>query len=188
MATPFYKHNTNYVGEVVRQKLGQSSNGNAQLIVTFRIVGEVDPKNPQGDLLSCQGYERTVFVTITENTVDWVCDTLEALGFTGTSYAQFDQDNAGFCDVRGKQVELYCKHEPDYKDPTQQREKWNVSSGKPVMAVKPLDPAGIRKLDALFGKALKRPKPANGNGGTPPLTPDVAKQEATAIPEGDIPF
>jgi hypothetical protein len=85
-------------------------------------------------------------------------------------------------DFAGTEVELFCKHE-DYEGET--RERWSISTPREPRESKPVDPAALRKLDALFGKALKAnavPEPQPESDG------NRAMQEAAAGDDLDIPF
>ena len=158
MARPFYEPGR-YWGKITRQKLGQASTGTPQLVLSFTVLGKVDPADPDGNLLPVmQQYERTIFRSITEKTIEWVGQDLETLGFTGGSYRQFDEDDPECCDLRGNELAFSCNHEAHYKT-GEPCEKWSIASDGSGLEVKPLDDQAIRKLDAMFGKQLKK-KPA----------------------------
>ena len=197
MARIFYDQGR-YWGKITRQRLGESSNGNPQLILSFTVLGKINPADPQGELLAVtQQYERTVFRTITDKTIDWVLKDLETIGFTGGSYGQFDENASDCCDVRGKELEFSCNHKAHYKtgEPV---EEWSIASDSPGMEVEPLDNQAVRKLDAMFGKQLKKKsaEPAappekktlterfqERTGGAKPKKESPLKE--TFVPEGD---
>jgi len=155
MARPYYAPGR-YWGKIVHQALSESSNGNPQVIITFEVIGAVNPDDPDGDLLPCgQRNERSVFQTITDKTVEWVTDNLRKLGFTSNSFADIDLDSTNCCDLRNREAPFWCDHEAHYKtgDPV---ERWKVASDGNGLQVKPLAPKGVRQLDAMFGKYLKQ--------------------------------
>ena len=51
--------NSSYIGRIVRHSFGESKNGNPQLGITFELLGRVNPMDPDGELLACEGVERT---------------------------------------------------------------------------------------------------------------------------------
>lgn len=177
---PYYPQGV-YIGRVVRQELGTSSKkGTPQFSVTFEIVDALDPGgNPIG---VTQTYERSVFLYLTEKAMEIALDALKTLGFNKASLKFLDPNNVGFCDFTGKEVELYCKHEEYEGD---ERERWSINSPREAKVSKPVDSADLRKLDALFGKALK-------SQAAPEPQPDSdfnkALQEAGNVDAEDSPF
>lgn len=179
MSGPYFEPGR-YWGRLKQQALGKTSNGNPQIILTFDIVGKINLSDPDGDLLSCPQYERTVFRVITQKTIDWVLQDLEALGFQGTSFGEIDPTQPRFQDLTGKELALYCDHET-YEGKT--REKWGIYSEGGGLQVKPLEAQDVRKLDAMFGKALKERIPA------PPKEPASNPSKAKAAhAASDLPF
>lgn len=199
MPSKVYYEMGRYWGRVTHQKLGKTKNGNPQLVISFLVLGKINAMDPEGDLLAVsQQYERTVFRVITENTIEWVEQDLDKLGWTGTDWSQFDETNPHCVSFVGTELAFSCKHEPHFetKEP---REVWSVSQESPGMAVTPLEPSELRKLNTMFGKALKERKPPSPKAesprkspeptsATPPktLTPDEVKAELAAA--DDVPF
>lgn len=182
-----------YWGRVTHQKLGKSSNGNPQIMVSFVVVGKVNPLDPDGDLLPVlQQYERTVYRVITDKTIDWVTQDLDQLGWTGEDWATFDEGNPNCCGIVGNELAFSCKHEPHWKT-KEPREVWSVAQDSTGPAVTPLEAPELRKLNSLFGKALKgrskvEPKPAPARA---PVAPPVATAPAVTTEDtgtDDIPF
>lgn len=167
-----------YVGEVIDQQLGKSKNkGTPQIAITFQIVGMVNEADPDGNLLSCDQHQRTVFMFITEKTSEFICENLAKLGFRGKSFSQIDLDDPQASSMVGNQAELYCKHE-EYEG--ELKERWNLSRGAGRVEVVPLESKESRKLDAMFGKTLSRfTTEANG---------EDLRDESEAIPANDAPF
>ena len=164
-----------YLGRVVRQELGESSKkGTPQFVVTFQIL---EARDNFGDSTRVASHERSVYIYLTEKSMPIALEALKVLGYRGTKISSL-----GDADFTGKEVELYCKHE-DYEG--EARERWNISTPREQKESKPVDPAALRKLDALFGKALKsqavvEPQPDNDA--------NRAMQEAAVDAELDVPF
>lgn len=191
-----------YYGRVTRQAMGETSNGNAQFVLSFLILGKVNLADPGGDLLTCPQGERSVFRTITDKTIDYVIEDLKALGYTKPSFKYLDPGTPGFEDFTGKELEFFCDHKLDNRDDHQGelREQWGIARASSGPKVNPLDAKKARGLDALFGKQLKSlaadaaPSTAAPKGRSPATMdePPVedgnrALQEAAAG-DDDIPF
>jgi hypothetical protein len=186
MAKPFYEPGR-YWGRITHQKLGETKTGKPQLVLSFLVVGKLNPVDPDGDLLPVpQQYERSIFRVITENTIDYVMEDLEALEFTGGSFQHFDEESPDCCDLRGKERAFSCKHDEDQNG--QPREQWGLAKDGGGPQVKPLDNKAARQLDAMFGKRLKK---AAGNGAkarTEAAAPQSPPPAAASGPSDDIPF
>jgi hypothetical protein len=138
-----------YKAEVIAQGLGTSKAGNPQFWIQAKILESIDDPT-----LVVEQYDRTIFWSITEGTIEFVCEKLERLGFKGDSFRLLDPNVPNHHSFVGQVVDLFCKLETyDGKE----REKWDLSrgvlSGPPN--VEPLGDAAARQLDALFGRKLK---------------------------------
>jgi hypothetical protein len=120
-----YTPGKRYWGRVSDQKLSESKQGNPQIVLEFELQGIIDPSEPDGQLEYCAPGKRTVWLTITDKTIDFVKRDLERLGFTGAP-SQLDPDDARFVSLVGKEVELSCKSELYSGNP---REKWSIGGG-----------------------------------------------------------
>jgi len=169
---PFYSVGL-HVGEITKQGLSKTSTGKPQFVLGVKILGQ---PSADGVVPWQQQYERTVYMVLTDKTIDFATENLKRLGFTGTSLSQLDPSNATFQSFKGNQVELWCKHEPDQQG--QMRERWQVSNGG-INAISgdPLDQREMRQLDTLFGRALRT--------GTPPSPSAYTNTEIT---DDDVPF
>lgn len=169
-----------YVGRVVRQELGASTQkGTPQFVVTFQIVDALDQFGASCGLQT--SYERSVYLYLTEKAMDIALGALKVLGFNKTSLKYLDPDEAGFVDFTDKEVELYCKHEEWEGEP---RERWSINTPREPRESKPVDKSDLRKLDALFGKALKAQAAPESQ---PAPDANKAMQEA-ATNDSDCPF
>jgi hypothetical protein len=202
-----------YWGKVTHQRLGETSTGNYQLILSFQILGMVNLSDPEGDLLSCPQGERSFYRVLTESTIDFAKQDMNSLGWYGSKWSQFDEENTECFSIIGKEYAFYCKHEPrNVKDEqtgkwvatSELKEVWGIAqAGGPQ--VKPLDNQKAKALDAMFGRALKdrkapkdsvqkesplRPqKPANG--GPKPVNQMTQEEVNAEIGQADdesIPF
>ena len=189
MSGPFYEPGR-YWGVVVGQQLGKTSTDKPQFVLTFQVIGKVNPADPDGDLVSVEQYERTVFRVITDKTVDWLMQDIEYLCEKGElspvlpGFSYLDPTTPDFLNFRGVEAEFYCEHN---KYEGKLREQWGVSSGGGGLEVAPLDDKGVRELDALFGKQLKQ-KFGNSSRPTSETKPEVPVGETVPPEEDDIPF
>lgn len=170
---PYYPKGV-YAGTILEAALSAAPNGTPEVAIRVRIEPE-----PGSEL---QSYERTLHLYVTDKTMAFLPEKLEALGFTGGSLRDVGQ-------LAGGAGSFYCKHEV-YQG--EERERWDVSTGggKPL-EIRPVDAAETRRLDALFGAAKKA---ANKPVSAPR---SAAKSNGAALPAGvyddgpqdnDIPF
>ena len=172
-------------GKVTAQALGESKQKKTpQFALQFSIMGRIDPANPEGELLPSDQSERTVYLYITDKTIDFVTRDLERLGFHGDSFSDLDPRSPGFHDFTGAETGLLCEHET-YEGKV--HEKWSLARSAVGLDCEPMDAKRVRELDSLFGKNLKGIK-------KPTVKPTEKKPEpvvAGSRPdhhEDDIPF
>ncbi len=141
-----------YVGVVQSQAVTKASTGTPQFTMRVKILGY-----PEGNTYVPvdKQYERTIYMAITEKTVPFVTETLKAMDYKGSSFSQLDPGHPNHVSFVGEQVTLWCGHKPDAQGNL--RESWMVSKPREIEA---LPDRELRKLDALFGKALKSTSPA----------------------------
>lgn len=131
--------------------MSESKNGNPQIAIQFDVIGVY---GPNGEYSQHAPFERTMFLTITDKTVDWIMETLRAIGFMGKSFTELDTQQPNHHSFAGVEVDAWCKHD-EYDGKT--REKWNISRGAGASLPKPSDRSSLRKLDALYGSYLQKP-------------------------------
>jgi hypothetical protein len=174
-----------YWCEIVDHGLSEAKTGTHQIFVKFKVLGRVNASDPdQFDADELQ-YERTMYQAITAATVEFVLDKLEAIGFTGAAWSEFDRTNPDSQNLVGNSIKMYCKHET-YNG--ELKERWDIARGGNRM-----DSEATSKLDSLFGKELRartQSKPKQATPAPPPVdspeaTADAKKETAT---RGDIPF
>ncbi len=151
-----YKNGGVYWGKIFSNKLGKTKNDKPQFILQFEILGEVNPQNPDGELLACPQNERTVFQVLTAQTIDWFAERLALLGFEGDRISRLDMDAPGGFNFEGKELAFFCEHDT-YNGKT--RERWSISTGKKSLEIVPMDAKDLRALDNLFGRNLKASAP-----------------------------
>ena len=150
--------------------LGASSNkGTPELQFRFEILGKIDPNDPEGALIPCPNYERTIYRYLTQATHEFVVDDLEFLGYDKGSFKFLDPHVEGAHSFAGQEFNARCDHE-DYQG--QPKERWSFARRRGPAEIAPLESEMVRKLDAMFGKSLSRLKKAK----------PAAKAEAKQIP------
>lgn len=172
-----------YWGKLTSATLGAAKSGNPQYAMTFSIVGAIDAANPDGALLTCANYDRTVFRTITEKTKDWFWRDVDSLcAAKGVTSPNAPSELASI-DLTGAEVPLECTHEA-YEG--NMKERWQISHGGGSPEMKPLEGSEAAKLDALFGRG----KPAATAGRTVGANPaqNKAARRETAEAGSGIPF
>jgi hypothetical protein len=186
VSKPFYAEGV-YRCEVIQQGLTTASTGTMQIALKVKVLEDNQGPMPQQ-------YERSVFLPVTERTMEYLVRKLEALGYTRDSFRYLDLQEANYHDLRGTVAEFYCKHESDQSG--ELREKWDVATGggSKALELKPPQASELRRLDALFGRAKKAtvgnggPKP-NGNASrpaTPQQPPDFPNP--LEISDDDVPL
>lgn len=158
---PFYARGV-YRCQILDHGLTKAGTGTTQIAIKFRVIEGVQP---EGDVDA--QYERTAFIPVTERTMEYLPKKLEALGYTRDSLKYLNLSEPNCHDMRGSEVEFFCKHENDRNG--ELREKWDVATGgsaKPL-ELKPPAASDVRTLDMLFSKARKesgasapKPRPA----------------------------
>ncbi len=173
------------------QALGETNNKNTQLVVSFIVLGKVDPTNPDQYIPIKGMYERRWYRVLNENTIDFATMELkEGFGFAGDSFGQLDPKHPRYWSFKDQNVKMYCKHSLNQKN--EMREEWSVArSGGPLIKEEASDDK-IRQLDTLFAKNLEYLK---GKGAT---SPDIGKKKSASAPsagtisqeidDSDIPF
>lgn len=187
----------NYWCKITNQQLGESKEKKTpQWVLTFDVVGKINPADPEGELIGCDQYERSIFRVITDKTVDYLIEDVKRLceraGIKPVllGFEYLDPKTPGFLDFKDVEFEAYCKHDT-YEGKT--REQWGISRGSKGLEVTPLDDNGVRNLNAMFGRHLK----SLGGGSTQrPMSRSAPASKADAVASGvhpdsppdDIPF
>lgn len=175
MAGPFYVDG-NYTMQILDVALGESSNGNPQIVLRGKVIGRlvVDSEGEEYPEQVSAQYDRTIYLTVTEKSRDMVLAKLRNAGWTGERFESLAKDMLGRsvrsrCDIKESQSEKYRG---------QMVENWDLSL--PPRESKPLEnkPEIAKRLNALFGKSLKETAPARQEE-------PVASQ---ATNDDDVPF
>ena len=181
-----------YLCRIKNQGFSKTKAGDDQFFLLFDIVGEINPADPEGDLISTNPGERTAYFTLkTDKNAEFFVKDMRRLGCPMTSFGMLDPNNDGFHNFGGIETEFTCeKNEYQGKE----SERWQLAregGGGPVAV--PLDAKETRRLDALFGAALKgTPKavhkannPANAHKANQELVEDAKAYQTTGE---EIPF
>lgn len=187
MSKPYYEPGA-YIGEIVQQGLTKASTGNTQFVLRFKVVGKPDPHDAE-NLIPCAEYERTIYMTITDKTAEFVVNNLHALGYRAESFGPLDPSHPNHQSFSGQQIEVYCQHEQGQSG--DMREKWGISRKPAAIEIKPLEAKEVRQLDMLFGKALKAGAPAatrQQQRYVPTTEQTAVLSDGTEITDDDIPF
>jgi hypothetical protein len=182
MAT-FYEQDT-YSCEIVSQAITESSTGNPMVVVEFRVLSYAD-----GNPVTKQ-FNRNYRKAVTAKTVEYVVNDLRAMGFTGSSWSELEPSSPNYQSLAGQVLFMYCKHEEGF-------ERWGVSRDNTPRESKPIehvDAAKLRRLDAMFGKALAAtatqaaPKRVNLSSAATATPAPRRAVEQPMIQDDDIPF
>jgi len=138
---------------------------------------QVQPCKHNGEELLNSQYSREVQLYLTDKTVDRVIAQLRGIGWDGESWKDLEVD--GDHSFKNVNVQLICEHEQGENGTVYDRFRFP----SPDMATPEQTKGVAKKLDALFGKALKgKGKPA---AKPKPVVPEVAADEPE---DDDIPF
>lgn len=168
-----------YRVRVVSQCFSTTKSNSPQFVLRVTPVGFYNLERPGGALEVCDSYERSIFLAITDKSIDYVVDKLAAIGFEGRSFSELDPEAANHVSLVGREFDAVCRHDA-YEGVT--REKWDVSTMTTAPG-SPLDKAGLRKLDTLYGAKLKR-----GIGQAKAVQREVASATVSNVGDDDIPF
>lgn len=149
-----------YRATVVGQSLGESSKGNAQVIIKIRpfaikATTQLQDDSDRFEGLDGECYERTIFLTITSNTVDWVCKRMMAIGLEVDEWEQVNLGRPDSVTIMSTDIIVECKHKPHYKNTGEMQETWDIPTAGEAGA---LDDSGVSNLQAEFGQQLKDAK------------------------------
>lgn len=178
-----------YEGECIDQFMGQSQNEKKTPYVAlkFRIKARITEDNT---LANCPEGERCIYLYLSDGAMPIAVEVLRHLGYEKDSLRFLDPNNDGHHSFVGRTCDLWCGHE-EYKG--NMKEKWSVSTPREKKEVVPIEQSEMRRLDALFGKAIKEHVPTTPKAQTKAESPKADKHKpnpaATAPPPGDdIPF
>lgn len=176
---PYYARGV-YRGEIIDQGLTKASTGTVQVALKIKVLEGVSPAYD----VEAQ-YERTIFLPVTERTMEYLVPKLESIGYSRDSLKFLDLRHPQCHDLRGTEAEFFCKHEPDQSGGM--RERWDVATGGSgkALELKPPDEKEVRTLDMLFGRARKQ----HGTAPAPQRQPVQPQSEMPpTAPFDDVPF
>ncbi len=163
---PYYPTGA-YKDTIVEQALSENDKGTAFVALKVKVNGL--PAN-------LEDYERTITLYITDAAVPYTVEKLRVVGYDRQNWKDIDPATHGYFNFVGIEAPLYCKHETGDKGTF---EKWDISTPRAGKMLEPIEPSKLRKLDMMFGNALKGGAPA-------PVT--RAKQSTAAVASGGDPM
>lgn len=116
--------------------------------VHVELLGSIDASNPTAPPVPCEAVRRTIELWITQAAVGHTTRTLRQLGWTRTTFAEFDDRNPAHQSIRGGHV---------YVDVYQEADQRGVLRERLRICVRPrsYDEARIDEVDRLFGGVLQ---------------------------------
>lgn len=176
---PYYAKGR-YRAQVKEQALGQAQTGTTQFAVKVTILECLTP------LSEVSQYDRTIYLAITDKTMEYVVPKLQGIGYTRDSLKYLDPKEPNHHSFVGQEIEVFCNHENNRDGVLQ--EKWDIArQGSKPLDVKPADKNAIRTLDMLFSRAVKQSGGASAARSpipqsAPRSTPDLE------LTDSDCPF
>ena len=175
MGKPYYEEGL-HVGEIKQHGIGRTKTDKPQIVWRVKVLGY--PEGENGLIPHRAQYERTIYQVISEKTVPFVTEQLKSIGFDGEKVSQLDPNHPQHVDMRGMQVNLWCKWEDDLEG--EPRERWQFSRGPQALELPQLSTKETRELDSLFGR--------NKNAAKPATSAPVQNVHNEEITDDDIPF
>lgn len=185
MASKAFYDEGSHVAEIIQQALTEANTGTAQLLLRVKILG-----TPDGDgsyTPHRNQYERSMYLALTEKTLPFVTESLEAIGYTGNTLSQLDPQHIDCISLVGKQIDLWCKHELYQGN---EKERWQISNRREI-ETKPVSSKGLKNLDLLFGRQKRAGGTFNTQSsaaGTQTAQRHAPAQANEEITDDDIPF
>lgn len=174
-----YKDRTRYVGRITDQGLSKSTQKQTPCaLIGFEVMREVTGPDETAEVE--RRFRRTCTIWLTEKTREYAERDLTTLGFVDFwTFEQLNLSHPDCMDLRGREIEFFCKHEAGNDGNVYER--WSVAlQGGSALEFQPVERAEVRGLDALFGKG-KRPR-------TPAPVATAPNAHGAAIDDDDLPF
>lgn len=159
-----------YKARITTWQLGESKTGTPQLVFTVELGEKIS--GPADDDMG--GLTRSIFMSLTAGTADFVVRDLRALGYDQDTLDAIDPSHPRAFDFADKDV-VVGMHKDSYDG--KEREKWEFRLGG-IPTVKPLARGGMAQLNSIMSGALKSARPAasgrssSGSSASPPPTGD----------------
>jgi len=176
MGKPFYAQGIYSVELEGGQGWTETKNGNAEFWLKFR--PNFIQRGADWEPVPAE-YERTWRKVLTPKTEDYFAQDLRTLGFAGENFSQLDPRSPRAIILTG-QAQMICAHE-EYVDnggQTQTVERWQVRRQSVGVTPEAMPAAAVKKLDMLFGRALK----------ALPVTAPVPNPTPLLVSDDDLPF
>lgn len=170
-----------YKFKITAQGFTQAKSGNPQFFLTGKVTGQINPRNAT-EIYDCDNYERTIKVTITDNTIDRILSDLRNIGFTGSRFSELDPSNPKCHSFVGTEIDAECRHKPGRDDKSKLFEDWDFPYSRAPREAIASDKSVASKLDALFGKKL-----SEVNGGAKRAPAQRREPEPVSVADGNRP-
>lgn len=159
-----------YTAKILDQGFATAKTGNQQFFLTIEPIYEGTGSEVTELPRQLRGKKRTIFRTITDNTVERFAQDLRSLGYTGDSFDGVDPETKGFHSFKDQEVPVVCKENSFGGNVN---ERWELEFSGGFTAVRS-EKKAIRELSAKYKSVLKNAKPL--------ATPPEAKPERTVRP------
>lgn len=168
MREPTYEEGV-YGVKITGQKLGQSSGGTPQFVLSFEPCWRENPNAPEGQegqWVQVESSEERAYFYLSEAAAQYSIPKLRRLGFVlpEPRVELLDEDTPGFLSRIGESVRLQCKHR-EYNG--EWKTDWDVAKAQSVAC----DNDTIRDMNALFGREFSAPVSAPAQPPVAPILP-----------------
>lgn len=135
-----------YWCEIVSQAISETRNGNPQIELGIKPYCREDETPVERQI------ERKFKRVLTEKTIDFAVEELRSLGYDRDTFAELDPRHPQKFDFTGIRAKFLCEYR-EYEG--KEFESWSLLRDYQKAEVEPIDKAKLKRLDGLFGKALK---------------------------------
>jgi hypothetical protein len=169
-----------YKVRIIDQYATESSmKGTRGFVLMFQVLANItQPDKP----ITCR-FPRKVTLWVTDKTFRRVLQTLQSLGYAGTTLGGVDPGHENYHSFRDVETEVDCKHETDQYEQVQER--WDLVRVEPKLT----DGSAFEEFDEI----LRSEQTAKGRQTVKDKRrAEDAEKDAVAVPDGitddDVPF
>lgn len=130
--------------------LTETSNGHPKFGMNFDVIGHIDSNRSDASPLPCEPGTGRWTITVTDNSADWLIQTVQHLGYDRDDLLGLDPDSDNAFNFEGVDFIAKCKHE-EYQG--RQQEKWSV-----VLPPKKLSASKLAELNERMARKVKEAK------------------------------
>lgn len=134
-----------YLVRVTSNGLTKSSTGTPQAYIDVVVVGKYPENDPEAEVEPVESKKRTIFLPLTEKTIDRVAEEFASLGVVSDLSPKriMDKSSDDFVSLADTEFKAYVSHD-EYQGKV--REKWSINRRR---AYEEPDDETFSKLDAL---------------------------------------